>query len=89
MQILIYNNFQLPDAECGDEDEAWMSKMKYSNAEWVGLISYPYRDETNDTLFNTTECQGVLDRVKRAMVFGASAIIILVLNPRIVREVVL
>jgi hypothetical protein len=80
-------NSQLPNDECGNRDGEWLYHTSNKAGKWIGILSYPYRDEANDTAYEAAGCQSVLDRVKRAMMVGASAIIILVLNPRVVKEV--
>lgn len=53
----------------------------------MALFYYPAPTKEGDSTNSATNSQSVLDRVKRAMMLGASAIIILVLNPKVIREV--
>ncbi|ESP01506.1 hypothetical protein LOTGIDRAFT_238292, partial [Lottia gigantea] len=71
--------------ECGVEDEKGFARLPLN---WIGV--YHYSSHTTDTINSnsdrTTDCLGVMDRVKKAIMFGASAIIILTLNQQLVRE---
>lgn len=47
---------------------------------------YQSASSVNETQAVESECPSVLDRVKRAILFGASAVIILALNPKLLQE---
>ncbi|ELU07806.1 hypothetical protein CAPTEDRAFT_193179 [Capitella teleta] len=76
---------ELPENECGEDDDVWLTSSSRFHGNWVGFLNYEFRDESNDT-FRGEGCNSVLDRVRKAMVVGASAIIILALNPRVIKE---
>ncbi|KAL8583038.1 hypothetical protein ACOMHN_051202 [Nucella lapillus] len=67
--------------ECGQDDERGFARLP---ADWIGVFHYKgWGGQKENT---SSDCPHVLDRVKKALVFGASAIIILTLNPHIVKE---
>lgn len=66
--------------DCGHDDERGFARLP---PDWVGV--FHYKADSSDGS-NTTDCPHVLDRVRKALMFGASAIIILTLNPQIVKE---
>ncbi|XP_025091784.1 RING finger protein 215-like isoform X3 [Pomacea canaliculata] len=68
-------------SECFQDDEGGFSRLP---RDWVGVFYYQMeQSEGNKT---GSDCPHVLDRVKKALMFGASAIIILTLNPHIMKE---
>ncbi|XP_076453201.1 RING finger protein 215-like [Babylonia areolata] len=69
--------------ECGQEDERGFARLP---ADWIGVFHYKGWGGGGQKENATSDCPHVLDRVKKALVFGASAIIILTLNPHIVKE---
>ncbi|KAI0242779.1 RING-type domain-containing protein [Lamellibrachia satsuma] len=71
--------------DCEDMEDEFLSTEK--PRDWVALFYYPAPTNEGESTGSATNCQSVLDRVKRAMVLGASAIIILVLNPKVIKEV--
>jgi hypothetical protein len=71
-------------SECGKDDEQGFARLP---RDWVGVFHYKGWTEKDNNA--TSDCPHVLDRVKRALVFGASAIIILTLNPHIMKEVMI
>ncbi|XP_046351547.1 RING finger protein 215-like [Haliotis rufescens] len=74
----------LIEDSCGHQDEKSFARLP---KDWVGVLYYA--DDIIDTITDNgtaTNCPHVLDRVKSALMFGASAIIILTLNPKIFKE---
>ncbi|KAK2164717.1 hypothetical protein NP493_1401g00032 [Ridgeia piscesae] len=71
--------------EYEEKKETFASEKK--PRDWVALLYYPAPTKEGDSRNSATNSQSVMDRVRRAMMLGASAIIILVLNPNIIREV--
>lgn len=71
-----------PACESGEQE---MTDAK-THEDWVAVIHFPPPLQTNDSMTNGLDCLLVLDRVKKAMLFGASAIIILTMNPNILKE---
>ncbi|KAK7490701.1 hypothetical protein BaRGS_00018118 [Batillaria attramentaria] len=65
--------------ECGRDDERGFARLP---PDWIGVFHYKAEHSEN----TTSDCPHVLDRVRKALMFGASAIIILTLNPQIVKE---
>ncbi|XP_041348768.1 RING finger protein 215-like [Gigantopelta aegis] len=71
-------------SDCGHDDQKGFARLP---KDWVGVL-YFAEDLSGDLTDNGTsaDCPQVIDRVKNAIMFGASALIILTLNPRIFKE---
>ncbi|XP_045172651.2 RING finger protein 215-like isoform X2 [Mercenaria mercenaria] len=69
-------------ANCAD-DESSFARLPGG---WVAVLNYTEKLSVSTGSGTVGECPGVVDRMKRALMFGASAIIILTLNPKIIRE---
>ncbi|KAK3787035.1 hypothetical protein RRG08_037313 [Elysia crispata] len=67
----------LPTDNCGKHDEGGFARLPHN---WVGVIRISEGTGGND------DCPLVIDRVKNALMFGASAIIILSLNQAVIGE---
>ncbi|RUS79957.1 hypothetical protein EGW08_012301 [Elysia chlorotica] len=67
----------LPTDDCGKHDKGGFARLPQ---DWVGVIRISEGTGSND------DCPPVIDRVKNALMFGASAIIILSLNQAVIRE---
>ncbi|GFO37704.1 RING finger protein 215-like [Plakobranchus ocellatus] len=67
----------LPTDDCGKHDKEGFARLPQ---DWVGVIHISEGTGSND------DCPLVMDRVKNALMFGASAIIILSLNQAVFRE---
>ncbi|XP_038057975.1 RING finger protein 215-like [Patiria miniata] len=64
-----------------------LSGITVVKEEWIGLIYLPSVEETikEQTSSKPTTCS-LLDQVKNAMLFGASALIVLAMNPALLKE---
>lgn len=67
----------LPTDDCGNHDKGGFARLPQ---DWVAVIHISEGTGGND------DCPLVIDRVKNALMFGASAIIILSLNQAVIRE---
>ncbi|GFR81326.1 RING finger protein 215-like [Elysia marginata] len=67
----------LPTDSCGKNDKGGFARLPQ---DWVAVIHISEGTGGND------DCPLVIDRVKNALMFGASAIIILSLNQAVIRE---
>ncbi|CAL1534329.1 unnamed protein product [Lymnaea stagnalis] len=67
----------------GKDDDSGYARLPQ---DWIGVIHYTSKTDGNKG--DTSICDGplVMERVRRALMFGASAIIILTLNPGIIKE---
>ncbi|KAK2170428.1 hypothetical protein LSH36_3g29003 [Paralvinella palmiformis] len=74
---------QIPEDECGCGDSLIRQNKP---GDWIALFHYPSINSAQTSVINDTECTGVIDRMRNVMMFGASAILILVMNPKIVKE---
>ncbi|XP_021364716.1 RING finger protein 215-like [Mizuhopecten yessoensis] len=68
-------------SDCGEDDEKEYARLP---RDWIAVFHYSERSVTSDNA--TRGCPSVIDRMQKALMFGASAIIILTLNPRIIKE---
>ncbi|XP_052246114.1 RING finger protein 215-like [Dreissena polymorpha] len=64
-----------------DEDESSVARLPGG---WVAVLNYT--DELGVSPGTVGQCHGIMDRMKKALFFGASAIIILTLNPLKIKE---
>ncbi|KAK6192055.1 hypothetical protein SNE40_003601 [Patella caerulea] len=69
--------------ECGTDDEKGFARLPM---DWIGVFHYSPQSTDASMENRTGECPGVMDRVKNAIMFGASAIIILSLNQKLVKQ---
>ncbi|XP_033747457.1 RING finger protein 215-like [Pecten maximus] len=68
-------------SDCGEDDEKEYARLP---GDWIAVFHYSERSVTSDNA--TRGCPSVIDRMQKALMFGASAIIILTLNPKIIKE---
>ncbi|WAR04028.1 RN215-like protein [Mya arenaria] len=62
------------------EDESSVARLPSG---WVAVLNYT---DLSVCTVTAGECPGVMDRMKKALFFGASAIIILAMNPKFIKE---
>jgi len=67
--------------ECSDLNDE--TEDRPLGEEWVAVLDYTHSPQTGT---NTSNCHSLLDRVRNAMLFGASAIIILAMRPKLAHE---
>ncbi|XP_060582016.1 RING finger protein 215-like [Ruditapes philippinarum] len=70
-------------ANCA-EDEGSFARLPDG---WVAVLNYTEKLAVSTGGGTVGECPSVVERMKRALMFGASAIIILTLNPKIIKEI--
>ncbi|XP_052802327.1 RING finger protein 215-like [Mya arenaria] len=63
------------------EDESSVARLPSG---WVAVLNYT---DLSVCTVTAGECPGVMDRMKKALFFGASAIIILAMNPKFIKEI--
>ncbi|BFZ18635.1 hypothetical protein BsWGS_21674 [Bradybaena similaris] len=68
---------------CGKEDDRGFARLPQ---DWVGVIHYSAETDGLAGDGSNGDCPLVMDRVKKALMFGASAILILTLNPGVIKE---
>ncbi|OPL21013.1 hypothetical protein AM593_07631, partial [Mytilus galloprovincialis] len=68
---------KLADSDCGKKDGESYARLPQ---DWIAVFHYPERGTLDDS------CPSVIDRMQKALMFGASAIIILTLNQDILKE---
>ncbi|KAL4223716.1 hypothetical protein ACF0H5_017183 [Mactra antiquata] len=66
-----------------EEDEGSFARLPGG---WVAVLNYTEKFTDIADTGTVGECPEVVDRMKKALVFGASAIIILTMNPRFIKE---
>ncbi|XP_063448542.1 RING finger protein 215-like [Mytilus trossulus] len=67
----------MADSDCGKKDGESYARLPQ---DWIAVFHYPERGTLDDG------CPSVIDRMQKALMFGASAIIILTLNQDILKE---
>ncbi|KAL5015675.1 hypothetical protein ScPMuIL_005264 [Solemya velum] len=68
------------EEDCIDEEKGFARLP----SDWIAVLHYS--DGTGPADNGTGPCPSVIERMRRALMFGASAIIILSLNPKILKE---
>eukprot|EP00105_Crassostrea_gigas_P001871 XP_011414206.1 PREDICTED: RING finger protein 215-like [Crassostrea gigas] len=69
-------------SDCDSDDERHFARLPEN---WIAVFHLRERSGSSVNDLHK-ECTSMIDRMQRALVFGASAIIILTLNPRILKE---